>query len=108
MFNKYKIEFQEIKLDDENERKLFIEELKKKENNENIHTMPQIFINDTLLGGCSELLNYIKPSFDFNKLINVVRTITKNLNKVIDKNYYPTKETFNSNKNSQRMTQTVC
>ena len=31
MFNKYKIEFQEIKLDDENERKLFIEELKKKE-----------------------------------------------------------------------------
>lgn len=36
--------------------------------------------------------------FNFNKLLTIVYKGTKNLNTVIDKNVYPTKETENSNK----------
>lgn len=35
--------------------------------------------------------------FDFNKLYDVTRTVTRNLNKVIDINYYPIIEAQNSN-----------
>ena len=37
------------------------------------------------------------PSYDFDKLHDVVRVVTNNLNKVIDVNYYPTNKTENSN-----------
>ena len=36
-------------------------------------------------------------AFDFNKLAEVTRVATKNLNKIIDINYYPVKEARNSN-----------
>jgi len=35
--------------------------------------------------------------FDYNKLHEVTKIITKNLNKIIDKNFYPTPKTRNSN-----------
>jgi len=35
--------------------------------------------------------------FDFEKLLNTMRVITKNLNKVIDRNFYPTAEGKHSN-----------
>ncbi len=38
-----------------------------------------------------------KGTFDHQKLFEVTQTITKNLNKVIDLNYYPVKEARNSN-----------
>ncbi|KAJ3273625.1 Ribonucleoside-diphosphate reductase large subunit [Terramyces sp. JEL0728] len=38
-----------------------------------------------------------KPSFDFNKLVEVTKVVTKNLNKIIDVNYYPIPEARNSN-----------
>ena len=38
-----------------------------------------------------------KDKFDFNFLRKVVTTVTHNLNRVIDINYYPTKETHTSN-----------
>lgn len=38
-----------------------------------------------------------EPYFDFKTLIDVVRIVTRNLNRIIDINYYPTKETSNSN-----------
>jgi len=42
---------------------------------------------------------YVNPdkTFDFEKLKNVSKTVTKNLNKIIDVNYYPVKEARNSN-----------
>lgn len=45
------------------------------------------------------LPKYIKEdgSFDHDKLYEVVYTVTKNLNKVIDVNYYPVEEARNSN-----------
>lgn len=67
---------------------------------------------------CTEIIEYTSPTetavcnlasialprfvkddktYDFQKLYDVSYTITKNLNKVIDNNYYPTKEAKNSN-----------
>lgn len=36
-------------------------------------------------------------TYDFEKLHKVTRQVTKNLNRVIDVNYYPIKEAENSN-----------
>uniref|UniRef100_H2ZNV8 Ribonucleoside-diphosphate reductase n=1 Tax=Ciona savignyi TaxID=51511 RepID=H2ZNV8_CIOSA len=38
------------------------------------------------------------PVFDFKRLYEVTRVVTKNLNKIIDINYYPVKEAETSNK----------
>ncbi len=38
-----------------------------------------------------------KKEYDFEKLENITRVITRNLNKIIDINYYPIKEAENSN-----------
>jgi ribonucleoside-diphosphate reductase alpha chain len=38
-----------------------------------------------------------KPKYDFNALKDIAYTVTFNLNRVIDVNYYPTKETKTSN-----------
>jgi ribonucleotide reductase alpha subunit len=46
------------------------------------------------------LPRYIDPNtkqFDFNRLHEVTTVITKNLNKIIDENYYPVPEARNSN-----------
>ena len=37
------------------------------------------------------------PKFDFDRLVAVTKVITRNLNKVIDVNYYPVIEAYNSN-----------
>jgi ribonucleoside-diphosphate reductase subunit M1 len=42
-------------------------------------------------------VNKTNLTFDFESLVKVTRSITYNLNKVIDKNYYPIKECENSN-----------
>lgn len=38
-----------------------------------------------------------KPTFDFEKLVEVTKVVIRNLNKVIDVNYYPVPETKKSN-----------
>ena len=47
-----------------------------------------------------KFIEYIdeKPSFNFKKLEEVVKVVTRNLNKIIDINYYPVKQAENSNK----------
>lgn len=44
-----------------------------------------------------KFVNLQNKSYDFTQLANVVRVCIKNLNKVIDVNYYPVKEARNSN-----------
>jgi len=67
-------------------------------------TVPQIFIkykNNTkneYIGGFDQLVVCFKPKYNFKKLGKVCRVVTRNLNKVIDINYYPVKETRYSNK----------
>ena len=39
----------------------------------------------------------IDGKFDFNKLFDITYQVTKNLNKIIDNNFYPTQEARNSN-----------
>jgi len=45
------------------------------------------------------LNRYVKEdkTFDFNKLLQVTRVVTRNLNKIIDINFYPLEEARNSN-----------
>lgn len=64
-------------------------------------TFPQIYnITDnqfTHIGGFTELEVFIRPTFDHVKLKGVVKVMTRNLNNIIDYNYYPTPETKTSN-----------
>jgi len=48
--------------------------------------------------GLSKYVNTEKKVFDFDKLYKNVKVITKNLNKIIDINYYPLEETERSNR----------
>ena len=76
-----------------------------------------VVFNGILTGNCSEIIQYSSPeesavcnlasislpayvannAFDYDNLRRVVKIAIKNLNRVIDINYYPTPETFNSN-----------
>lgn len=62
-----------------------------------ITTVPQIFIGDKRIGGYNELREYLKPVFNFKKLRDITKMAVRNLNKLIDYNYYPVPETYNSN-----------
>jgi ribonucleoside-diphosphate reductase alpha subunit len=67
-----------------------------------IITFPQIFINEKLntikhIGGWSDLYKFIKHSFDYNKLYETAYLSTKNLNQIIDINYYPVETAKKSN-----------
>ena len=62
---------------------------------------PQIYIKKEYgqdhLGGYTELEEYVRPTYDYEKLRVVTKKLTQNLNNIIDYNYYPTKETKRSN-----------
>ena len=62
---------------------------------------PQIYrINNhktEQVGGYTELNDYLRSSFDFKGLQKIAERLTKNLNNIIDYNYYPTPETRTSN-----------
>ena len=64
---------------------------------------PQIFIvnrdtNQTdYIGGFENLIKKTSPTYDYKKLYEVAFVATRNLNQVIDINYYPTIETKRSN-----------
>ena len=45
----------------------------------------------------SKFVNAQSKSFDFDKLVEITKIVTRNLNKVIDRNYYPIPEAKNSN-----------
>ena len=49
------------------------------------------------VGGFTELYKRFRPKYDFKKLMLVVKRIIKNLNRVIDINFYPVKQTRVSN-----------
>tara|TARA_A100001015_G_scaffold312093_1_gene416588 strand:- start:898 stop:2265 length:1368 start_codon:yes stop_codon:yes gene_type:complete len=95
-FKERNIDYEEISVDDNHLRQLFFKDILEKEGKK-ITTVPQIFINDTRIGGYSELKDHYLPVFDHKKLRNVVHTIVKNLNKIIDINFYPVPETKRSN-----------
>ena len=64
---------------------------------------PQIYIVDkfniinTHIGGYTELEQYLKPEIDYDSLRNTTHILVRNLNNIIDYNYYPTERTERSN-----------
>ena len=99
-----KIPFDEIIYNDTTKYELLL--LLGQDNNENFKlTYPQIFISDNiyknkefkLIGGWSDLYNYTCGTFDYEKLYNIAYIATKNLDKVIDINYYPVPQAKLSN-----------
>jgi len=62
---------------------------------------PQIYLRKGLkrdhIGGFLELKEYLEPSYDFQGLKAIAKQLTRNLNHIIDHNYYPTPETKTSN-----------
>ena len=73
---------------------------------EDFKTVPQIFVEikeEKHVGGYYDLVGYFKPTFNFEKLIEIMEIVVRNLNKVIDVNYYPVPETEVSNKRHRPM-----
>ncbi len=99
LLKKNNIEFKETKLLEKRDREKYYMEVNDEidDDDEHIFTMPQIYVNGERIGGYEKLLDLLRHQFDYDKLYKVVKTITKNLNKVIDVNYYPVPETKTSN-----------
>ena len=64
-------------------------------------TFPQIYVTDNInnkhIGGYTELEQYLKPTFDYDKLKLLTGVLVRNLNNIIDYNYYPTEKAERSN-----------
>ena len=58
---------------------------------------PQILYGSKRIGGFSELIEFTKATFDYDKLYQVAYLATENLNNVIDVNFYPTSQSKLSN-----------
>ena len=93
------IDYEEINLDNKSKRDSFFGKLNRDidDDDDLITTVPQIYINDKHIGGFNELYKHFKPKFDFKKLHEVTKVVTRNLDKIININFYPVKETRVSN-----------
>lgn len=74
------------------------EELLMSRENPTTLTFPRIYKDgNILIGGYTEFVNYLKPTYNYNKLSDLAGILTRNLNKIIDYNFYPIPETKLSN-----------
>ena len=96
LFKLNNILYDEINLDDDDERLTFYDELSNKIDTK-VNTVPQIYLDDKYVGGYDALVEELKPVFHYDELHRVTKVATENLNKVIDVNYYPTDKTLKSN-----------
>jgi ribonucleoside-diphosphate reductase alpha chain len=62
-----------------------------------VKTFPQIIVDEKYLGPYNELVKQLRCEIDYEKLHEITKTITDNLNRVIDVNFYPTEKTRRSN-----------
>ena len=66
-------------------------------------TLPQIYLNyegisnRDYIGGFEEFEKFLAPAFNYSKLKDISKILTRNLNNIIDYNYYPTEKTKRSN-----------
>ena len=77
---KRKIQYYEVTLNEELRRKAFFKK-------NNCATLPQVQIGDEIIGGYTSLWEKLKPSIDHAKLGALAESATRNLNKIIDKNF---------------------
>lgn len=62
-----------------------------------VSTVPQLYAGGKLIGSYDATSEIIKPYYDFDLLHSISKVVTKNLDRVIDVNYYPTPKTRTSN-----------
>ena len=75
------------------------EEIAKFKKDLNVSTVPQLLDNNILIGGYMQVLDLLRSKFDYKLLYKISKILTKNLNKIIDCNFYPTEKTKRSNFN---------
>ena len=63
----------------------------------NVETLPLVLHGEEKVGGYDDTLNLLRDHFDYELLHKVTKVVTRNLNNVIDINFYPTDKTKNSN-----------
>ena len=90
LLKKNNMNYEIVSVDNDQQKELVKGELK-------MNTFPMIQIGEKVYG-YQELEKELKPTFDYEKLEKLTRILTRNLNNIIDKNYYPTFETKLSNK----------
>ena len=90
------VTYEYISLDDDNDRKNFFDNINRNKKNK-LKTVPQIYLDNIHVGGYDDLMNFMKPIFNFNKLGKITKIVTRNLNKIIDVNFYPVEEARKSN-----------
>lgn len=90
LLNRKNVTYKEIKIVDNDSFDAF-----RKKNN--VQTVPQLFDGSAHIGGYTEVLNSLRSYFDYDKLHEIAKIITGNLNKIIDINFYPTQKTKRSN-----------
>ena len=90
LLKKKQIIYKEISVDETNRDKLV-------EDENGIKTLPQLFDEGKYVGGFDSVLNILRNSFDYDKLHYLSKVLTKNLNNIIDINFYPTEKTERSN-----------
>nr|QFG74759.1 MAG: ribonucleotide reductase, barrel domain [Megaviridae environmental sample] len=61
-------------------------------------TFPQIYYKNEHIGGFNDMIKFTSATYNFKKLWKIAHDATINLDKIIDINYYPTKEGELSNK----------
>ena len=93
--NDNNIPYEEKKVNKE-EVEDFKKEMMEKWNVE-VKTFPQIIMDGVYVGGHDELMKRQDKEFDWDSLLKVSRIVTRNLDKVIDVNFYPVPETKRSN-----------
>ncbi len=92
LFNKMGLKYNKIVLDDDEARHAMYADLRVK-----YDTVPQILIGETYIGGYTDFVEYSKPRIDYGRLEKICDILVRNLNRVIDINYYPVPETERSN-----------
>ena len=72
-------------------------------NETGLNTLPQLYLesseefHEKLIGGFTNTLHLLRNKFDYSLLHKITKVVARNLDKVIDVNYYPTQQTKNSN-----------
>jgi ribonucleoside-diphosphate reductase alpha subunit len=109
LLKRHNLEYEEINLDDDKLRKDTFKEINNAEmvcddggcelpEGGLIKSVPQIYFGDKRIGGFYELQKALVPTYNFEKLREVTKMSVRNLNKLIDYNFYPVPETETSNR----------
>ena len=96
LLDDFNIPTEMVVLDDDEERKQMYLDVSKESGTE-VNSVPQIYLDNGYIGGWSQLRDKLRMKFDYEKLHEVTKVVTENLNKVIDINFYPTEKTERSN-----------